>query len=288
MVPTIVYPEDWLKSQFPAISSLTSLDSGGQKCAYTGTHATEGNVVLKIFHPATDPARALREIQAVNSIESSRIPRIHEVGKIVRGHDELIWVREQHVPGRNLRNHLAAGKISERAIFTVALHVLEALAAAENSRIVHRDVKPENIMLNDHPFSAWLLDFGIARHLDLESITPTAAASGIGTYGYCPPEQFRNRKPEIDSRADLFALGVTLYECVERTNPFRDGARDVLEVMHRLENITLPPIARNVEPSGQFRELIVAMTRTRRDHRLARAQDAFSWMQEICRINGLP
>ncbi len=287
-MPAIVYPEDWLKSQFPAISSLTPLDSGGQKCAYTGIHATDGSVVLKIFHPATDPARALREIQAVHSIESSRIPRIYEVGKIVHDHDELIWVREQHVPGRNLRNLIATGRLSERAIFTVALHVLEALTAAENARIVHRDVKPENIILNDNPASAWLLDFGIARHLDLESITSTAAVFGMGTYGYSPPEQFRNRKTEIDSRADLFALGVTLYECVEGTNPFRDGARDVLEVMHRLENVALPPIARNVEPSGQFRELVVAMTRTRRDHRLARVQDAFSWMQDICRINGLP
>src|SRR5688572_8842283 len=81
----------------------------------------------------------------------------------------------------------------------------------------------------------WLLDFGIARHLDLSSLTPTLA-SGVGTLGYAPPEQYRNWKSDIDSRADLFAVGVTGFEAATGVHPFRDGAKSGAEVIDRIEN----------------------------------------------------
>lgn len=282
------HDDDWLRAQFPKISSLTPLASGGQKWAYTGRHEANGDVVLKVFHPDADPSRAIREIEAVNGTSIPRVPHIFESGTIDYKGTNLIWVCEQRVPGRNLRAHLAAGPLPAPAVMIVAAHVLEAIAAAENIRIVHRDIKPENIMLHDAPYSAWLLDFGIARHLDLESITLTAKAFGIGTAGYAPPEQFRNRKSEIDSRADLFSLGVTLYECIEGTNPLRDGARDVLEIFDRTENRPLPPITRTIDSTGQLRQFIVAMTRPRRDHRIPTAADALRWLEEIRKASGHP
>jgi serine/threonine-protein kinase len=83
------------------------------------------------------------------------------------------------------------------------------VVAAEAVSIVHRDVKPANIIV-DPQGEFWLIDFGVARHLDLDSLTATAAPGGCGTIGYAPAEQCRNDKPDIDARADLFALGVTL------------------------------------------------------------------------------
>jgi eukaryotic-like serine/threonine-protein kinase len=164
--------------------------------------------------------------------------------------------------------------------------VLEALAAAEAVRIVHRDVKPDNI-ISDPGGSFWLLDFGVARHPDLRSLTPTGLPFGKGTLGYCPPEQFRNIKPAIDGRADLFGLGVTLYECASGSNPFRAGARNDLEVLKRVERMALLPLRLSFGAGNEFRDLVDSMTQKRRDQRPASAAEALQWIQEICAKEGL-
>jgi len=106
----------------------------------------------------------------------------------------------------------AADRYRRKPVLKLGLQVMEALERAERSQIVHRDVKPENIM-QDSAGGFWLLDFGIARHLDLSSLTASGLPYRKMTLGYAPPEQCRNFKREIDSRADLFALGVTMHEC---------------------------------------------------------------------------
>jgi serine/threonine-protein kinase len=274
----------WLQQTFPVLSNLTPLSQGGQKCVFSGTHPTQGNIVLKFFHPQTDLGRARREVEAVVRIQSPRVPRIYEVDVATCTIGPLVWVLEQRLDGQNLRERLKAGPFEPAAVMRLALHVLEALTAAEQNHIVHRDVKPENVMV-DPAGNYWLLDFGLARHLDKESLTATGAPFGVGTPGYSPPEQFRNRKDDIDGRADLFALGVTLYECVQGMNPFREGARDVGEVFRRVETQPLPPISRQIDPANQFRDLVQAMSRARRDQRPASSAEALAWIQEICKNN---
>jgi serine/threonine-protein kinase len=276
----------WLRQQFPDISSLRPLNPGGQKSVYAGIHPTDGNIVLKIFHPNTDPQRALREVQAVQHIQSSRVPRVLELGLAQSSLGNVIWLREEMVSGITLRDRLVGQPLDPKSIMRLGLHVLEALAAAESVRIVHRDVKPENIIVATDG-SCWLLDFGIARHLDQHSLTATGLAFGLGTAGYAPPEQFRNIKPEIDARSDLFALGVTLYECVEGVNPFLYRARDAAEVLRHVESRPLPPISRQIDRANQFSDLVVAMTRIQRNHRPATAADALQWMEEICSREGI-
>lgn len=276
----------WLRQQFPNLTSLKPLNPGGQKSVYACTHPTDGDVVLKIFHPNTDPARALREVQAVQNIRSPRVPRVLEIGLARSPLGDVIWLREQIISGHTLRDRFARGKLTPKDVMRLGLHVLEALAAAEAVRIVHRDVKPENIIVAQDG-SYWLLDFGIARHLDQQSLTATGLAFGLGTPGYAPPEQFRNVKSEIDARSDLFALGVTAYESVEGVNPFLQGARDVAEIIRRVETKPLPPISNRIDKDGQFCDLVTAMTRVQRNHRPASAADALQWMQEICNREGV-
>jgi serine/threonine-protein kinase len=163
----------------------------------------------------------------------------------------------------------------------MGLHVLEALAGAEEAQIVHRDVKPENVIMDAND-DFWLLDFGIARHLKLESLTGTGQIWGKFTLGYSPPEQMRNLKPQIDSRADLFALGVTLYECATGRQPFRQPPASNLEVLKRVEALVLTPLNPQFSAGAKFRDLVDAMTQKRRDLRPATVQEALVWMQEIC------
>jgi eukaryotic-like serine/threonine-protein kinase len=276
----------WLQSQFPTIKNLAPLSQGGQKCVFSGDHPTEGPVVLKFFHLATDPDRAVREVQAVQTIQSPRVPRIHEIGTIDGSMGKMVWVREQRLQGQSLRDRLRGGPLDPKSVLRLALHISETLVAAEEKHIVHRDVKPDNIFI-DQAGNFWLLDFGLARHLDKESLTATGAAFGVGTLGYSPGEQFRNRKEEIDARADLFALGVTLYESLQGKNPFREGARDFAEILRRVESTPLPAITVAVDADGQFRDFVQTMSRTRRDHRPPNAADALKWIQEICQANGV-
>lgn len=215
---------------------------------------------------------------------SVRVPQVLEVGTAQSPSGASIWLREQRIAGESLRARVGRGPIPIADIRQLTIDILEALADAERARIVHRDVKPDNIMCaTDGRF--WLLDFGIARHLDLQSLTATALG-GPGTIGYAPPEQYRNRKRELDSRADLFALAVTIVECLTGRHPYRDGARDQAEVVRRIEASPLLVPVIPTDASGKFRDLISAMGQRRVDPRPQGAAVALDWMKEVRREAG--
>jgi serine/threonine-protein kinase len=275
----------WLSTQFPELVALTPLSSGGQKLVFAASHQTEGEVVLKVIRPPVDLEEVAREILAVQRVNSGRVPRILAHGQLVSQLGNCFWFREPRVSGQTVRERLTHSALPPRLLLRLGLQMLEALVAAEDVHIVHRDVKPENIMCDAHE-QFWLLDFGVARHLQLSSKTPTEARFGKYTPGYGPPEQFRNIKPEIDARSDLFALGVTLYECATGSNPFRDGAPNVLDILQRVETTPLPPLDLPFDADHQFSQLVAAMSQRRRDHRPRSAREALDWMREICQNRG--
>jgi serine/threonine protein kinase len=276
----------WLQSSFPDLSDFRPLGQGGQKIVLAAKHRDE-DVVLKIVYPRTDPESVRREILAVQQIQSPRVPRILEHGIADTNLGACVWVREELVSGNTLRSLIAAGPLPAKSVLRLGLQMMEALERAERSQIVHRDVKPDNIM-QDLAGDYWLLDFGIARHLELSSLTATALPYGKMTLGYAPPEQCRNFKREIDSRADLFALGVTMYECATGKNAFFDPApRDHLELLKRVEQLALPPLVLPIAAGASFQDLIATMTQKNRIHRPRTIAEARKWLMEICQSEGL-
>jgi eukaryotic-like serine/threonine-protein kinase len=271
---------DWLATQFADLSAVTRLGEGGQKWVFGAVHDADGAVVLKLVKPSQDLERIRREILAVQQVQSTRVPRVNAAGILQTPAGDCVWLREQRVSGESVRALLRSGALSWERVQRLGLHVLEALADVERAQIVHRDVKPDNIMC-DGEGNFWLLDFGIARHLGLSSLTATAALGGPGTPGYAPPEQFRNRKRDVDARADLFALAVTLIECLSGAQPFHHGARDVREVLQRVETVPLPVLPMPGDLDGQFGALVMAMGQRRLDCRPASAAEALEWMREI-------
>ena len=189
----------WLRQQFPRLSNLNPLSVGGQKLVFAGVHPIDGEVVLKLIHPRQDHEQTRRELLAVSQVNSERVPPILEVGTISTPVGDCSWFRERKIAGKTVRELLVVGPLSISDLLRLGLHTLEALLDAEQAKIVHRDVKPENI-IRDNSGSFWLIDFGIARHLDLDSITATVSAFGKFTVGYAPQEQYRNVKTEIDAR----------------------------------------------------------------------------------------
>lgn len=274
----------WLALQLPNLTNLQPLAAGGQKQVFTATHANDGEVVIKLMHPGAEPARTERELEAATKVQASRMPRIFEHGQLTGNTGTIVWFREQRIPGQVLSTRIRAGTLSHHELLRLALHVSQTLVAAEAVSIVHRDVKPANIIV-DQRGEFWLIDFGVARHLDLESLTATAAPGGCGTIGYAPAEQCRNDKSDIDARADLFSLGVTLYEAATGRNPYVDGARDRFEVINRASTQQLPRLGSPLP--DDFADLVAALAQPNLVHRCQTAREAHEWIKDLCDREGV-
>ena len=184
-------------------------------------------VALKIlpFPLLTDPERVRRfemEARAASGLNHPNIITIYDIGEV----DSTHYIATEYAAGQTLRERLKAGSMPLIAAVDIAIQVAEALVAAHSAGITHRDVKPENIVLRDDGYVK-VLDFGLAK---LTAQPDEAGASSIsldtesgliaGTVKYMSPEQALGHK--VDSRTDLWSLGVVFYEMVTGRAPF-DG-----------------------------------------------------------------
>ncbi|MCL0101975.1 protein kinase [Dehalococcoidia bacterium] len=199
---------------------LEEVSSGGHATVYRVRDRRSGRVLaLKVLHPhlSRNPAyleRFQREAQLASSLAHPNIVRIFEVGENQGSH----FIAMEYVPLS--LNHLLREQQRlpiQRAV-DIAHQVSLGLAAAGEQNIVHRDVKPQNVLLR-HDGSAKLTDFGIARAEDLSSMTRTGTV--MGTPQYLPPEQARGEQPDI--RSDIYSLGIMLYQMLTGTLPFQGG-----------------------------------------------------------------
>lgn len=251
---------------------------GGQKIVFDGAHNSYGETVIKLYFQLNDP-RSLREIQIERDLNLSMVPKIYETGTIEYEGTETLYIIEQKVKGTELRKVLESGKrFSLEEAVTFLEQGLEFIACIENKGIVHRDIKPENIIRADDG-RIFFLDFGIARILGADSLTRTGAMMGPHTPGYAAPEQFNNLKKEIDSRADIFSLGVVTYECITGKNPFREGSINALEVLQKTETITPVQYSIKGDTQSQFMALLGAMMGKYPSRRPRTAKQAIDWLK---------
>ena len=250
---------------------------GGQKIVFDGVHNSYGETVIKLYFQLNDP-RSLREIQIERDLNLSMVPKIYETGTIEYEGTETLYIIEQKVKGTELRKVLESGKRFSLEAVTFLEQGLEFIACIENKGIVHRDIKPENIIRADDG-RIFFLDFGIARILGADSLTRTGAMMGPHTPGYAAPEQFNNLKKEIDSRADIFSLGVVTYECITGKNPFREGSINALEVLQKTETITPVQYSIKGDTQSQFMALLGAMMGKYPSRRPRTAKQAIDWLK---------
>ena len=251
---------------------------GGQKIVFDGVHNSYGETVIKLYFQLNDP-RSLREIQIERDLNLSMVPKIYETGTIEYEGTETLYIIEQKVKGTELRKVLESGKrFSLEEAVTFLEQGLEFIACIENKGIVHRDIKPENIIRADDG-RIFFLDFGIARILGADSLTRTGAMMGPHTPGYAAPEQFNNLKKEIDSRADIFSLGVVTYECITGKNPFREGSINALEVLQKTETMTPVQYSIKGDTQSQFMALLGAMMGKYPSRRPRTAKQAIDWLK---------
>jgi serine/threonine-protein kinase len=258
------------------LSGVIQIARGGQKLVFSATHPTFGAVVVKLFFK-TD-ARSQREIDISAESTFDCVPVIYKTGHVLYEGADTLYVIEQRVDGEELRKRIDRGEhfmLEEASDFLE--QGLQFIKKLEAKSIVHRDIKPENIIVSTDG-KVYFLDFGIARILGLPSLTKTEAIVGPHTPGYAAPEQFNNLKNDIDSRADLFSIGVVTYECLSGTNPFSEGARSHLEILQRTETITPVSFQVKGDSQQQFMGLLSSLMGKYPSRRPKDAEQALNWL----------
>lgn len=196
--------------------NVQPLAQGGQGAVYRATpHGSSDEVALKIYFGDQLDERTAREIAALKRLKGETIVRLHADGAIDIAGNTYNYIATTFIEGDVLSSVLAQRQLSFTEIAAIGRDV--ALAIDElwaNDRIVHRDVKPSNVMLRPDG-RAVLIDLGVARHLNLSPLT--TAGKTWGTEGYMAPEHARGNP--LSCKADIFALGVLLQECVLQHHP---------------------------------------------------------------------
>lgn len=161
-------------------------------------------------------ARFEREAQIARSLAHPRIVAVRDHGSL---DDHGAWIAMERLRGCDLRERLTRGMLAPREAVVVAAGVCEALVHAHARGVVHRDIKPRNLFLCEGDLTqVKLLDFGLARRTDGDSVTVSGVL--VGTLAYASPEQMRGAS-DVGTAADVWSLGVTLYECLTGRLPFR-------------------------------------------------------------------
>jgi eukaryotic-like serine/threonine-protein kinase len=271
-----------LRTQFHNLTNITPLASGGQKEVCRAELGGKP-VALKLILPLPGSEdRTLREIHAIRQLSSPYVPQVFETGERVLCGQRRHYIIEEFVDGETYRTRLQSQPVRDFAeVLELANVLISAAADFERINLVHRDIKPENIMV-DRNGKIWILDFGIARHLNLSSLTPSGGF-GIGTIGYAPPEQYRNLKPEIDGRADLFAIGIVVHESLTGSHFYLRGAHDVLAVIHKMDKLDLPRLAIAEDSTNEFADFIASLCQRFPSRRPRNAAQALTWYEPIYR-----
>lgn len=191
---------------------------GGMGEVYRAVDTRRGRTVaLKLLNPgfADEPtfrARFLRESRLAARLNDPHVIPIHDWGEI----DGLLFIDMRLVMGRDLRHIIAGdGPLGDTRAVAIVGQIADALDAAHADGLVHRDVKPDNILVDNRDF-AYLVDFGLAQGLADSRLTGTGAA--VGSFGYMAPERFG--ADPAGAPADIYALSCVLYECLSGEQPF--------------------------------------------------------------------
>jgi serine/threonine-protein kinase len=211
---------------------------GGMGEVYEAEDTTKDRIVaLKLLPEAVshDPVfrkRLQREAHSAGRLQEPHVVPIHDYGEI----DGVMFVDMRMIDGTDLRKMLKKfGPMTPARAVAIVRQIASALDAAHESGVMHRDVKPENILITRDDF-AYLVDFGIANAATDEKLTELGTA--VGTYAYMAPERFTN--DEVTYRADVYALTCVLHECLTGSQPFPGDSVSVVITAHLMQPIPKP------------------------------------------------
>lgn len=264
-----------LAPHFPQLEIIECLGRGGMGVVYKARQKSLNRLVaLKLLAPerAGDPefaARFEREAQALAALNHPHIVSVYDFGQA----GGFYFLLMEFVDGVNLRQLIKAKRLSPKEALSIVPPVCEALQCAHDHGIVHRDIKPENLLI-DKAGTVKIADFGIAKIVAASAGEKTGAATpgasgaatlALGTPDYAPPEQ-RGANGEVDHRADIYSLGVVLYEMLtgERPKNRIEAPSKRVQVDFRIDEIVLRALEKTPElrfaTAAEFRTRVEAVT----------------------------
>src|SRR5438034_1241070 len=246
------------------------LGQGGMAQVYRGTDTVLGRTVaIKVLGPqyARDEnfvTRFRREAQAAARLNHAGVVGVYDTGS----DDGVHYIVMEYVAGRTLAEILhAEGRLSPERAAEVAAQVAGALSFAHAAGLVHRDIKPGNIMITPQG-EVKVMDFGIARALSGESLTQTATV--LGTASYLSPEQAQGEP--VDARSDVYSLGVVAYEMLTGQAPFTGDSPVAVAYKHVRED-PVPPTALVPEVGEDLEAVVMKALAKNPANRYATAQE---------------
>lgn len=230
---------DPAKKRFGPYEILQKLGEGGMGQVYKARHVfLDKMVALKVLakHLSTNPQfieRFFREAKACGKMDHPNVVRSLDAGEI----DGVSYLALEFVDGKPLSKLVHEGEVTQSQAIKYLIGILKALDYAEGLRLVHRDIKPDNIMISDKKI-AKLLDMGLTKEVGDTSMTK--AGQILGTPDYISPEQARG-DIAIDIRADIYSLGATFYHVLTGQKPFPGGG-SVLVLLNQHISMPLTPL----------------------------------------------
>lgn len=173
------------------------------------------DVALKIYFPGSLTERTAREVDVLRRIRCGSLVQLYDAGHVNLRGQSCMYVATTFIEGKNLSEVVGCGPLSANCVARVGRDIASAVDVLWQERIVHRDIKPPNIILAGNGTS-FLIDLGVARHIALSPLTTTGKT--WGTEGYMSPEQARALR-QLSCKSDVFALGIVLQELITGRHP---------------------------------------------------------------------
>ena len=268
----------------------SQLGTGGMGEVYLAQDNTlDRKVALKILPPKlaedTDRmSRFVREAKSASALNHPNIITIHEIGEI----DGLHFIATEYIEGETLKSRLNMESLSLKSTLEIALQVVSALDAAHRAGIVHRDIKPDNIMVRDDGIVK-ILDFGLLKLIRLEGSEVDKEAETkiqirtsmnmiMGTVAYMSPEQARGQ--ETDARTDIWSFGCVLYEMLTHQQPFPgETMPDVWSNIINAEPASI--LTHRSDTPAELERIIAKTVRKNREERYQSAKELFNDLQQL-------
>ena len=269
----MLIPGSYLINRYEIIMKI---GSGGMADVYKAKdHVLNRLVAIKVLKQeystdATFVKKFRVEAQSAAGLSHPNIVNVYDVGE----DDGVYFIVMELVQGITLKNYIdMKGKLDIREALNISVQIASGLSAAHENRIIHRDIKPQNIIMS-RDGKVKVTDFGIAKVADSTTVTTTAA----GTVHYISPEQARGGYS--DERSDIYSLGITMYEMVTGRVPFEGETNVAVALMHIQSEITPP---RQLEPSipVSFEKIILTCTQKKPERRYASARELIADLRKV-------
>ena len=269
----MLIPGSYLINRYEIIMKI---GSGGMADVYKAKdHVLNRLVAIKVLKQeystdATFVKKFRVEAQSAAGLSHPNIVNVYDVGE----DDGVYFIVMELVQGITLKNYIdMKGKLDIREALNISVQIASGLGAAHENRIIHRDIKPQNIIMS-RDGKVKVTDFGIAKVADSTTVTTTAA----GTVHYISPEQARGGYS--DERSDIYSLGITMYEMVTGRVPFEGETNVAVALMHIQSEITPP---RQLEPSipVSFEKIILKCTQKKPERRYASARELIADLRKV-------